>query len=177
MIQATRDMMRRWLETLLHIDDTPERTAAAYALGIFFGFSPFLGLHTVLAVALAFLFNLNRVAVLLGVYSNLPWIIAPYYTFATMGGAALTRTRLPPGFQERLIDLFALSFTDGTFWHQLGSLMRPLLWPYTLGSLIGASAIAALAYPVALAFVRTRRRHRHHRLDRDRDHDTAGTRP
>ena len=111
--------------------------------------------------ALAFLLNLNRVAVLLGVYSNLPWIIAPYYAFATMGGAMLTRTRLPLGFRERLFDLFELSFTDSTFWQQMTDLLKPLLWPYTVGSLIGASVIAGLAYPVALAFVRTRRRHRH----------------
>lgn len=162
MISATRDMVRRWLEVLLHIDDTPERTAAAYALGIFFGFSPFLGFHTVLAVALAFLFSLNRVAVLLGVYSNLPWIIAPYYTFATMFGAAITRTRLPPGFRQRLGQLFELSFRDGTFWRQVRSLLEPLLWPYAVGSFIGAVALASIAYPLALAFVRTRRRHRHH---------------
>jgi uncharacterized protein (DUF2062 family) len=162
MIKATRAMVRRWLEALLHIDDTPERTAAAYALGIFFGFSPFLGLHTVLAVSLAFVFNLNRVAVLLGVYSNLPWIIAPYYTFTTMVGAAMTRTRLPPGFRERLVAVFQLSFTDGEFWRHLGSLLGPLLWPYALGSFLGAAAIAAAAYPLALAFVRKRRRHRHH---------------
>ena len=154
-------MMRRWLETLLHIDDTPERTAAAYTLGVFFGFSPFLGFHTVLAIALAFLLNLNRVAVLLGVYSNLPWIIAPYYTFATMVGAALTRTRLPAGFRERLSELFQMSYRDGTFWRHIGSLLQPLLWPYIIGSLLGAIAIASCAYPMALAFVRTRRKHKH----------------
>ena len=152
-------MFRRWLEALLHIDDTPERTAAAYALGIFFGFSPFLGLHTVLAIAVAFLLNLNRIAALLGVYSNLPWIIAPYYTFATVMGSALTRTRLPAGYRERLVNLLELSFTDGTFWRQVGSLLRPLLLPYTVGSLLGAVLLAAAAYPVALAFVRGRRRH------------------
>ena len=45
-----RDLVRRWLDALLHVDDTPERTAAAFALGVFFGFSPFLGLHTVLGL-------------------------------------------------------------------------------------------------------------------------------
>ena len=91
MIHLTRSLVRRWLNTLLHIQDTPERTAAAFALGVFLGFSPFLGFHTLLGIALGFLLNLNRVAVLLGVYSNLPWIVAPYYAFATMVvGAALT---------------------------------------------------------------------------------------
>lgn len=162
MIKATREMLRRWAETLLHIDDTPERTAAAYALGIFFGFSPFLGLHTILGVALAFVLRLNRVAVLLGVYSNLPWIIGPYYTIATMGGAVVTNTQLPAGFRERLAEVSHLSFTDPALWKNIGSILEPLLWPYALGSSVGAILIAAVAYPVALAFVRTRRRHKHH---------------
>jgi len=162
MIKATREMLRRWAETLLHIDDTPERTAAAYALGIFFGFSPFLGLHTILGITLAFVLRLNRVAVLLGVYSNLPWIIGPYYTIATMGGAVMTRTPLPAGFRERLAEASQLSFTDPALWKHIGSILEPLLWPYACGSSVGAILIAAVAYPVALAFVRTRRRHKHH---------------
>src|SRR6059036_1206757 len=106
MIHLTRALVRRWLDALLHIDDTPERTAAAFALGVLFGFSPFLGLHTALGIVFAFLLNMNRVAVLLGVYSNLPWIIAPYYAFTTMAGAAITGHRLPPGFRSQLIALF-----------------------------------------------------------------------
>src|SRR6266852_3422347 len=107
MIHLTKALVRRWLDALLHVDDTPERTAAAFALGVFFGFSPFLGFHTVLAIAIAFLLNLNRVAVLLGVYSNLPWIIAPYYAFVTMAvGAPLTRHKIPPGFKSQIKALF-----------------------------------------------------------------------
>src|SRR5262245_59424723 len=100
MIHLTRALIRRWLEALLHIDDPPERTAAAFAMGVFFGFSPFLGLHTILGIIFAFLFSLNRVAVLLGVYSNLPWIIAPYYAFTTVAGARITRRPIPPDFSS-----------------------------------------------------------------------------
>ena len=159
MIGLTRSLIRRWLDTLLHISDTPERTAAAFAMGVFLGFSPFLGLHTVLAIALAFVFNLNRVAALLGVYSNLPWIIAGYYAFTTVIGAAVTRTRLPPGFRERLLALFDLSELSGEFWRQLGVLLHPLLLPFMVGSLIGCSILAGIAYAVVLPFVRSRRRH------------------
>src|SRR5512141_3430033 len=95
---------RRFLDHLLHTHDTPQRTAAAYAVGVFFGFSPFLGLHTVLGLVVAFAFNLNRVAVLLGVYSNLPWILPAYYTLATMAGAALLRVNVPPGLFKELTD-------------------------------------------------------------------------
>ena len=58
------------------------------------------GLHTFLGIVFAFLLNLNRVAVLLGVYANLPWVIAPYYAFVTMAiGAPVTRYKIPPGFK------------------------------------------------------------------------------
>ena len=93
---------RRWLDQLLHTHDTPERTALAYALGVFFGFSPMLGLHTVLGLVFAFAFNLNRVAVLLGIYSNLPWILPAYYSLATLLGAAILRVKVPPNLLRDL---------------------------------------------------------------------------
>ena len=166
MIHLTRSLVRRWLDALLHIDDTPQRTAAAFALGVFFGFSPFLGLHTILGVVFAFLLNLNRVAVLLGVYSNLPWIIAPYYASVTLAGAKLTGHRPPPGFKSQIGSLFDLSLYHSEFWDKLITLLKPLLWPYAVGSTFGALLLALIAYPLALAFVTSRRRIReiiHHK--------------
>jgi uncharacterized protein (DUF2062 family) len=105
--------VRVWLEQLLHTHDTPQRTAAAYALGVFLGFSPLLGFHTILGLILAFALNLNRVAVLLGVYSNLPWILVPYYSLATWLGASLLRTAVPPGAVEALlVSMKNLSWTE-----------------------------------------------------------------
>jgi uncharacterized protein (DUF2062 family) len=164
MIHLTRSIVRRWLERLLHVHDTPKRTAAAFTLGVFVGFSPFLGLHTVIAITLCFIFNLNRVAALLGVYSNVPWIIAGYYAFTTMLGAEVTDVELPPDFRERLVGLLNLSLWGGDFWQQLEHLLEPLLVPYLVGSFIGCTLIAAGAYPAALAFV-TRRRGEQHLSD------------
>jgi hypothetical protein len=162
MIHLTKALARRWLGALLHIDDSPERTAAAFALGVFFGFSPFVGFHTLLGIAFAFLLNFNRVAVLLGVYSNLPWIVAPYYAFTTVFvGARLTGHRIPPGFADQVTLLFAQSLFSGGFWHHLIELFQPWLVPYTVGSMIGSVALAAVAYPLALAFVTSRRRLKH----------------
>jgi uncharacterized protein (DUF2062 family) len=167
MIHLTRGLIRKWLDTLLHIRDTPERTAAAFALGVFFGFSPFLGLHTLLGIVFAFMFNLNRVAVLLGVYSNLPWFLGPYYVVTTMMGARLMGDPMPRGFGMRLAALFELSLFGPEFWEQLGVVLRPLAWPYLIGSTIGALVLAAVSYYLALAFIASRRRlhnalHHHH---------------
>jgi uncharacterized protein (DUF2062 family) len=143
--------LRRWLEQLLHTHDTPHRTAAAYAVGVFFGFSPFLGLHTVLGLAVAFLLNLNRVAVVLGVYSNLPWILPAYYTLATVAGAGLLRADVPPGLLEQL----TAAATERS-WSDLRHVavsLRPLLWSYTVGSTIGAFLIALAAYRTSLTMI------------------------
>ncbi len=148
--------IRRWLDQLLHTHDTPQRTAAAYALGVFFGFSPFLGLHTVLGLIFAFALNLNRVAILLGIYSNLPWILPAYYTLATMLGAAILRVQVPPGLLRELSD--ALTDASWADFRHLAHALTPLLWGFALGSLIGAVILAFVAYRVSLAMVIAHRR-------------------
>src|SRR5688500_11585672 len=153
MIHLTKGLIRRWLDTLLHIQDTPERTAAAFALGVFLGFSPFLGLHTLLGVVFAFLLNLNRVAVLVGVYTNLPWVLGPCCVATTMTGARRMGYRLPPGCGMRLAELFELSLFGGEFWRGLGLVLKPLFWPFFLGSTLGSLVLAAGAYYLALAFI------------------------
>jgi uncharacterized protein (DUF2062 family) len=143
--------MRRWLDQLLHTHDTPQRTAAAYALGVFFGFSPFLGLHTVLGLAFAFALSLNRVAVLLGVYSNLPWILPAYYTLSTVAGAAILGVQVPPGLLRDLTSAVAdASWSD---FRLVAGTLAPLAWAYMLGSTLGALILAAIAYRVALTAV------------------------
>jgi uncharacterized protein len=163
MIHLTRGLVRRWLDVLLHIDDTPERTAAAYALGVFFGFSPFLGLHTILGLAAAFLLKLNRVAVVLGIYSNVPWIIGAYYAFTTWVGALLLHGEVPADFQDRLMALFDLSVFSVAFWREVATFLKPLFWPFMVGSTLGALILSLVAYRVALGFVKLRRQRKLHR--------------
>jgi uncharacterized protein (DUF2062 family) len=141
----------RFLEGLLHTHDTPRRTAAAYAVGVFFGFSPFLGLHTVLGLAAAFALNLNRVAVVLGIYSNLPWILPPYYTLATMAGAVLLQTDVPPRLLSELSEAVAAGSWSEFRGHARS--LAPLAWAYTLGSMLGAIGLALVAYRASLAMI------------------------
>jgi hypothetical protein len=152
----TSPRTRRWLDQLLHTHDTPHRTALAYALGIFFGFSPMLGLHTILGLICAFAFNLNRVAVLLGIYSNLPWILPAYYSLATMLGATLLRVKVPPNLLRDL--QAALAEASWADFRQLGHALTPLAWAFVLGSMIGAVILALIAYRVSFAMIVAHRR-------------------
>jgi uncharacterized protein len=153
---AGSSRIRSWLEQLLHTHDTPHRTAAAYALGVLLGFSPMLGLHTVLGLALAFVFRLNRVAVVLGVYSNLPWLVPAYYTVATIAGAAVLGVDVQPRALEE-----AMRAVSAASWGEYGGLARrlaPIMWAYVLGSTVGAVLLAAIAYRVALVMIVTHRK-------------------
>ena len=161
MIHLTRSLVRKWLESLLHIHDSPRRTAAAYAVGVFFAFSPVLGFHTLLALVVAFLFNLNRVAVILGVYTNLPWFIAPYYTLTTMAASEALGVALPPQFARQFGAVFERSPLSREFWAEMGTLVAPLVWPFTLGSLVGAVVLGGLAFVVARPFIEAGRKHLH----------------
>ena len=137
--------IKNLIKKLLHIEDTPERTALAYSIGIFLGFSPFLGFHTLGGIAVAFLFGLNRIAVLIGLFVNNPWTLVPYYTVATYLGGHLI------GFPKDLLmpDFRWSHLLRGYFWMQLPHHWRVLV-PMALGSTILAVLGAALTYPLAL---------------------------
>lgn len=141
--------MRKQLRRLLGLGESPRRTALAYAVGVFLGFSPFLGLHTVLGLLIAFLFRLNRVAILLGVYTNNPWWMVPYYAFAAwfgyllLGGSVAASLPCPD-----LEEFFSLAF-----WRNLAG-QWDLLVPAFFGSMVIAVLLGALAYPTALHLLR-----------------------
>ena len=146
-------LLRELIVSLSRVPDTPERTAFAFALGVFLGFSPLLGLHTVLGVLCILLFRLNKVATMLGVWSNVPWIVVPYYGLATWLGVAVLG--IPEGVNFPDIGLFDLFGRE--FWVWVASQWR-LLIPAFVGSLILCTVFACLAYPLALILVRSCRK-------------------
>ena len=146
--------MKDLFKKLLHIEDTAERTAVAYSLGIFLGFSPFLGLHTLSGLAIAFLFNLNRVAILLGVWSNTPWFIVPYYTIATWVGMRVTGFRIDKVTLRKIFQLeMNRGFMSSDFWDRVAS-QWGLLVSFMIGSLILAACLTLIAYPLSLKWIK-----------------------
>ena len=82
----------RWrarLAALLSLDDSPWRTAAGLASGVFISFTPFWGFQTLLALLIATVFRLNRGVTLLGTWLNLPWFAPFVYAGAVKLGALL----------------------------------------------------------------------------------------
>ena len=142
--------MQNLIKKLLHIEDTPERTALAYSIGVFLGFSPFLGLHTLAGLVIGFLFGLNPVAILLGVWTNTPWWIIPYYMVATWVGMRVTGFQIEKMILKKLFQMeIDREFMSSDFWSRITS-QWGLLLSFVIGSLILATLLSLVAYALSL---------------------------
>lgn len=64
---------------ILNLEDAPHQIALGFALGVFIAFSPWMGLHTISALALAAMLRMSNLIVLTGTLVNNPWTIAFVY--------------------------------------------------------------------------------------------------
>ena len=143
----------RLVESFLHLDDTPRRIAAAFAVGVYLAFHPLFGLHTLMALGIAFAFRLSRAAVLVGIYVNNPWTIAPMYIAGTTLGCWILGVPLD-GLGAIEWDLDSLAF-----YRLLLVSLRPYLWPYVIGNTILGIVCGAISY-VAVRWILERRARR-----------------
>jgi len=71
------DKLKLQFKKILSLDAHPGHIAAGFAVGVFVSFTPFFGLHTGLAIVLAFILRLNKVACLSGSWVNTPLTVVP----------------------------------------------------------------------------------------------------
>jgi len=145
-------MFRKALRNLLNLDDPPERIALAFAVGTFIGFSPLLGLHTILAALVAVIWRLNKLAVFTGTYLQNPWTMAPIIVASWAIGRWFIDS---PSMDLPVMSLSAL--LTAQFWLSIAAQWRQLL-PFALGATILSVVSAAISYPLMLFFLRAYRR-------------------
>jgi len=155
-------MFRTALRRLLAIDDPPERTALAFSVGIFIAFSPFLGLHTILATLVAFVFRFNKVAIYTGTFLNNPFLtLAPIIVGSYALGAFLMGR--PMKIPKEGLDLLENpSIFSGDYYRRIFVQSRYIVEPFALGGMVLSVVCSLLAYPLtlrALRFYRSRRGH------------------
>jgi uncharacterized protein (DUF2062 family) len=159
-------MFRATVRRLLAIDDPPERTALAFSIGVFIAFSPFLGLHTIAATALAFAFRFNKIAIYAGTFVNNPFltlvpiILASYAVGAILMGRPLG---LPPESLELLQSPHLLT---GEWWGKLFRSGGNVLVPFFIGGMVLSVVCSIIAYPLTLRFLRARKRRSQEAEDR-----------
>jgi uncharacterized protein (DUF2062 family) len=150
----------RSFDNLATVDGAPRRTATALAIGVGLSFSPLLGLQILLGIGAALAFRLSRVAVLIGLCANVPWIMLPWYVFTTAAAAALLGTASSVDLSERLARILSVPFYRAAFWGHAGALLDAFFWPFLLGPSVGALTLSAITYAVALRVLTRRARER-----------------
>ena len=143
--QRTRSF-RALLRQVLHLQESPQRTALAFALGVFIAFSPAYGLHTAMVVLCTWLFGLNFLALLTGALVNNPWTVIPILGATYWTGALLLGRTDQPSF-----DWQDMSFS-GIYQQVL-----PYAAPFVLGGLVLSVLGALVSYPAAYLFFKKHR--------------------
>jgi uncharacterized protein (DUF2062 family) len=147
-------MFRAAFRRLLAIDDPPERTALAFSIGVFIAFSPFLGLHTILATFIAFVFRFNKVAIYTGTFLNnppftlVPIIVASYAVGAFFMGRPL---RIPAEGIELLKNPHLLT---GDYYRRLFVQSLSIVVPFGIGGMALSVVCSLIAYPLTLRALR-----------------------
>ncbi len=129
-------LFKERLREILAVKEPPRKVASAFAVGIFIGMSPLLGLHTLLGIYLAWQLKLNKLVTLVGVYITNPWTIVPIYSFGTWVGMKILGVErfIPPmDWSHMTLKLLLQEF-------------EYLLLPFVVGSTIIGTAAAAIGY-------------------------------
>lgn len=153
-------MFRSAFRRLLAIDDPPERTALAFSIGVFIAFSPFLGLHTILATLLAFLFRFNKIAIYTGTFLNNPFFTLVPIIIASYGVGAFLMGR-PVGIPAEGIDLLKNpAIFSGEYYRRIFAQSWYIVEPFAVGGIVLSVVCSLLSYPLTLRALRAYRRRR-----------------
>ncbi|OFV82293.1 MAG: hypothetical protein A2Y78_04615 [Acidobacteria bacterium RBG_13_68_16] len=144
---------------VMGVHDRPERLAAAWALGIGIGLSPLMGLHTALALALAIVFRLNKLDVLLGTLIINPWTLPLYFPVALLVGKRVTGVNIPHfvRFQPEAVLNLAV-------WRENAPWLKSMLLAWGFGAAILALLAGFATYLLLRRVIRVHREHHLRRL-------------
>lgn len=170
-----RSKIVRFLEyKILHIDDSPHKIALGLAIGLFIAWTPLLGLHILLVIALSILLRANKFAALVSVWvSNIFTFAFIYYPSYLVGRAIcdiFPRHRIMSGEQvsASFNELFApmnmlTGFFTKEYWREFVMLLKeigPELW---IGCFIVGGLVAVSAYVICYNIVKFHRTKNPHR--------------
>ncbi len=143
--------LRALLRALVQMEDTPNRLALAFGIGVFIAFFPILGIHTGMALLIAVVFRLNKVAILAGAWTNNPWTLGPMFLAGTLVGCALL------GVSAEGLHAVDWSLHGRAFYEELFESLRPLVLPFLVGNLVLGVLAGALAFVALRTWLEKRR--------------------
>jgi len=129
--------LQKAYERFLKIRGNPHEIALGFALGLFVGMAPCMGIQTIIAVFFASLFKWNKLSAAVGVWISNP-VSAPFlYGFTFYVGSLFT------GITEsfRPVGVF-----DFSYLYQIVLKAREIFWTLTLGGRRTSQQVTGLGY-------------------------------
>lgn len=174
-IKKTFGPIVRFLEfRILHIQDSAHRIALGAALGILIAFMPVLGLHILLAIAMAFILRANKFVAIAMVWISNPLTFVPIYYSNYLIGRMVVVCFHPEGRlnAQQVESMLAESLSPGyiitnfytaEMWQRIGTLAMQIGLELTIGGLVIGGTAATIVYFAIRSAVRHHRlKHPHH---------------
>ncbi len=153
---------------LHRLPDSPEKIARGIFAGVFTTFTPFFGMHFVVAGTLALIMRGNILAALLGTFFGNPLTYVPIGVISMKTGyfllgrgpeddhevhRSLAGKFLAAG--DNLKDnLFAVFTGQDVEWHELHAFYDEVFFPYMIGGIIPGIVAGIVAYYVSVPLIR-----------------------
>ncbi len=152
---------------VLHADDTPHRIALGVAIATLVAFSPLLGLHTVLALAIAAAFRANKAVCIPLVWITNPFTAAPIYYYCWKLGAGILPNGGPANVHAAMDRMAAAGVSEvwphifeWSFWQNFVSQLFSLGVELWLGCMIVGVLAGGVFYGLTFWGVSAYRRRR-----------------
>lgn len=161
---AARAKVRFFWRRVLLLRATPHQVALGFAIGVFSAFTPFLGVQTILAFALAFILRVSMPAALLGTFVGNPLSWPAIWSGSYFAGALLLGQD-PAYAADHFTDTAnalgaTLSAPSPETLNTAVDYLSPIVEPMIVGGLLVGLIAAVFSYYPTRRAVRVFQRHR-----------------
>jgi len=133
----------RWVRyhylRLVRLNDSPEKVASGFAIGVAVGVLPTFGLGIVIVIFLAWLTNINKVSAIIGSLVMNPWTSPFFWALSFFAGSLM----LGNNIHDTAL-LFRGLKTQGDMWEAV--LGKRLILPYIIGNITVTAVSVATSY-------------------------------
>ena len=157
---------------------TPEQIARGVFAGVFASFTPFFGMHFVVAALIAMVMRGSILAALLGTFVGNPLTYVPIAFLSLQTGHWLLGSTMRGELNDSLFHKF--SAAAGDLWHNVVAMFTPetahwdelsrfyddVFFPWMIGSLIPGTIFGLLFYYISVPVIRAYQKRRTARLQK-----------
>jgi uncharacterized protein len=151
---------------------TPEQIARGVFAGVFASFTPFFGMHFLVAALLAWVMRGSILAALLGTFFGNPLTYVPIAYVALQSGHFLLGSSMRGAVDDSIFSKFVLA--AGDLWHNFKAIFTPerahwtelhrfyddVFFPWMVGSIIPGLLCGVICYYLSLPVIRAYQKRR-----------------